>query len=75
MRQARFTLHISADEILRYYRGQAGMVSVVADDGRRLRFPAVSLRRFVTDGGIHGRFVIRFDENNRLLGVERIPLH
>jgi hypothetical protein len=72
MRQARFTLHISADEILRYYRGQAGMVAVIADDGTRLRFPAASLRSFVTREGIHGRFMIRFDEGNRLLGVERI---
>lgn len=72
MRQAHFTLHISADEILRYYRGQAGMVAAVAEDGRRLRFPAVSLRPFVTARGIHGRFVIRFDENNRLLDIRRI---
>ncbi len=72
MRQVRFTLHISADEILRYYQGRAGMVSVTADGGMRLQFPAASLRRFVTREGIHGRFVIRFDEGNRLLGIERI---
>jgi hypothetical protein len=72
MRQARFTLHISADEMLRYYRGQAGMVTVIADGGIRLRFPAASLRPFVSREGIHGRFIIRFDEGNRLLGVERI---
>jgi len=72
VRQARFSLHIAADEFLRYYRGQAGMVAVRADDGTRLQFPAASLRRFVTREGIHGRFVIRFDEDNRLLGIERI---
>ncbi len=72
MRQARFTLQLSADEILRYYRGQASMVSVRADDGIRLRFPASCLRQFVTPEGIRGRFVIRFDEGNRLLGIDRI---
>ncbi|MEJ2199830.1 MAG: DUF2835 domain-containing protein [Desulfuromonadaceae bacterium] len=74
MRQARFTLHISADEMLRYYRGRAAMVAVVAEDGRRIRFPVSNLRPFVTANGIHGRFVIRYDANNRLLAVERISL-
>jgi len=72
MRQARFTLHIPADEVLRYYRGSASMVAVTAADGTRLRFPAACLRPFVTREGIHGRFLIRFDENNRLLGIERL---
>jgi hypothetical protein len=72
MRQARFTLHISADELLRYYRGDAAVVAVTAADGTRLRFPASSLRRFVTREGIHGRFLIRFDEDNHLLGIERL---
>ncbi|OHB26362.1 MAG: hypothetical protein A2X84_07245 [Desulfuromonadaceae bacterium GWC2_58_13] len=72
MRQARFTLHISADEVLRYYRGRASVVAVTATDGTRLRFPAGILRRFVTGEGIHGQFLIRFDANNRLLGIERV---
>ncbi len=72
MRQVRFTLHISADEVLRYYRGSAAMVAVTATDGTRLRFPAGSLRRFVTREGIHGQFLIRFDENNRLVEIKRV---
>ncbi len=72
MRQAFFTLHIPAAEMLRYYRGSAATVAVTAEDGTRLKFPAASLRRFVTGEGIHGRFVIRFDEANRLVGIEKL---
>ncbi len=72
MRQVRFTLRIPAEEMLRYYRGKAASVSVMAEDGRRLRFPAETLRPFVTREGISGRFVLRFDERNRLQGIDRI---
>jgi hypothetical protein len=48
------------------------MVAVTADDGSRLRFPAASLRPFVTREGVHGRFLIRFDENLRLVELRRI---
>ena len=72
MREVRFYLHISAEEFLRYYRGTAGSVVVSAEDGSRLRFPAASLRKFITREGISGRFVIRFDEKNKLLGIERL---
>ncbi len=58
--------------MLRYYRGKAACVSVVAEDGRRVRFPAENLRPFVTREGIHGRFALRFDEHNRLQGMDRI---
>jgi len=72
MPQARFSLHVGPEELLRYYRGRASMVAVTADDGSRLRFPAASLRPFVTREGVHGRFLIRFDENLRLLELRRI---
>jgi len=72
VRQARFTLNLAPEELLRYYRGRAAMVAVIADDGTRLRFPAASLRPFVTRDGVHGRFLIRFDKQNRLLELVRI---
>ena len=41
-------------------------------DGRRVRFPAMILRPFVTHVGIRGRFRILFDENHRFQGIEKI---
>jgi len=65
-------LNIPADELLRYYRGAAS--SVVAHDryGQRLQFPAAALRRFVTAGGVRGRFALVVDERSRLTDIERL---
>jgi len=68
----RFYLDISQEEYLRNYRGTAHSVLVQAEDGRRVRFPAVSLRQFVTADGIRGRFEISLDENNSLKDIRRL---
>jgi len=72
MREVRFSLVIPADEMLRYYRGTAKNVLVTTDGGLRLQFPAEHLQRFITPDGIHGRFAIRFDANNKFAGIRKI---
>jgi hypothetical protein len=68
----RFRLAISADDYLAYYQGAARDVIVRAEDGRRIRFPAGALQRFLTHAGIHGRFELRFDADHKLIGVQRL---
>lgn len=68
----RFRLAISADDYLAYYRGSARDVVVIAEDGRRVKFPAGALQPFVTRTGIHGRFELRFDTRHKLLGLHRL---
>jgi hypothetical protein len=68
----RFALDIPKDEYLRYYRGEAQAVQVTAEDGRRIRFPAINLRPFVTKDGVRGRFEITLDWDNRLLDIRRL---
>jgi hypothetical protein len=72
MRELRFTLHLGADELLRWYRGAARDVFAVSDEGLRFQFPANVLQRFVTEEGVHGRFAISFDEQHRFAGIRRI---
>jgi len=64
-------LNITAQAYERMYSGEAR--SVIAHDirGRRIQFPASSLRPFVTREGISGIFVIRVDDNNKLIDVRR----
>lgn len=69
----RFRLDISADDYLAYYRGTARDVVVIAEDGRRVKFPAGALQPFILHDGIHGRFELRFDANHKLLGLQRLP--
>jgi hypothetical protein len=67
-----FALDISPDEYLRYYQGTARHVIACGRDGRTVQFPAGLLRRFLTHEGVHGEFRIRFDDNNKLVSLDRI---
>jgi len=72
MRVITFSLTISADEYLRFYRGSTRFVRVRADSGQHVQFPAEHLRKFVTHDGIKGRFALRFDKNNKFTALEKI---
>ena len=65
-------LMISPDEYQRLYQGAVRDALATSVDGRRVRFPAMILRPFVTHVGIRGRFRILFDENYRFQGIEKI---
>jgi len=67
-----FNLNISADEVLRYYKGVASIVSTRSIDGRTIRFPASRLRPFMTSNGVQGRFAITFDDDNKFIEMRRI---
>jgi hypothetical protein len=61
----RFSLQISYDQYLRVYQGTAKNISVVADDGRRIAFPAGKVQSFLTRDGINGYFeMVITSENN-----------
>lgn len=70
--RVRFRLAISADDYLAYYQGVARAVVVLAEDGRRVRFPAGALQPFVSHQGVHGLFELCFDDRNKLTGLRRI---
>jgi len=68
----RFRLNLSNERYLSFYQGRASRVSVIAQDGRRIEFPASALRPFVTHQGVQGEFQLVVDEHNRLLRLEKI---
>jgi hypothetical protein len=68
----RFSLHISRDEVLRYYQGSASSVIVRAENGQRLQFPAEHIRPFIDQHGVQGLFSISFDNDNKLIGIKRL---
>ncbi len=65
-------LVIDPEEFQRLYSGSARDVSTIAVDGRRVQFPGNILRQFVTREGIRGRFMIRFDDENRFESIQRL---
>ncbi len=72
MNLVRFCLNLSRPRILAYYRGVASQISVCADDGRVVQFPADWLRPHVSVKGVHGRFEMRFSAENKLIELRRI---
>ena len=68
----RFSLQIPADEMQLYYRGQIRSVMVHSEEGVRIQFPAMHLRRFMGSGGVRGRFEIEYDEKGKLISLRRI---
>lgn len=72
MRTLTFKLAIDGEDYLRYYQGQARQIAVVTDDGHKLQFPAEHLRPFVMHNGVHGRFALEFDEDNRFVALRKI---
>lgn len=64
-------LSIDAEAYRRYYSGAARVIVARDAQGRRVQFPAERLRTFVTHQGIQGTFVLRVDEDNRLLEIRR----
>lgn len=65
-------LHISADQMMAYYRGDARIVRTRAVNGQTVQFPASVLQRLVSKDGIHGRFRMEFDENHKFVRLEPV---
>jgi hypothetical protein len=72
MKEFRLRLLISPDELLLYYRGDASVLRATALDGTRLQMPARVLRPHVTAQGVSGEFLLRCDDRNRFLSLERV---
>ena len=67
-----FSLNLSSEEFLQHYQGVASAVMVQADDGRRIQLPANSLRPFVSQQGVVGRFELELDQNNKLINLKKL---
>lgn len=72
MRRFYFSLAVSAEKTRSIYRGQARYVLAESDDGVKLQLPAANFREFVDSEGIHGRFCVRIDADNRILELARV---
>jgi len=68
----RFNLHLEYDQFLAVYQGVAKNVITVADDGRRIQFPAHNIKRYLTKEGIHGYFQMELTPQNKFVAISRI---
>lgn len=65
-------LIIDQEEWLKIYRGETNIVYAVSRDGRSIQFPANILSKYVTHTGIHGSFVISFDDSGKFQSIVRL---
>ena len=72
MNEMRFRLEITVQEYLRFYQGQVDSVRVEILGGKTIQFPASALRKFVDQNGVNGTFRISYDNNNKMIGFERV---
>ena len=71
MTKFKFTLHLSAEEYLKYYEGRASAIQVRSHCGKLIRFSADKVREFVLSDGVHGTFEIQLDKNNKFLSIKK----
>ncbi len=68
----RFTLQLPYDQFLKVYQGVAKNISVIADDGRRISFPARNIQSFLTKDGIRGYFEMELTAENKFVDITKL---
>jgi hypothetical protein len=68
----RFSLSISYERYLKVYQGRVQTISVKAEDGRRIEFPAGKLQPFLTKQGINGCFEMQFSSENKFVSIQKL---
>lgn len=68
----RFRLNLSAEQYLKVYQGIAKNISTLADDGRRITFPAQNIKPFLTHEGIYGHFEMELTMENKFVALKKI---
>ncbi|RUO72982.1 DUF2835 domain-containing protein [Idiomarina ramblicola] len=56
-----------------YYSKGYQQVVVTTDNGTRVALPAGRLIPFIDSQGIHGRFVLQVDHQQKFVGLKRLP--
>lgn len=67
-----FYLSLTYDECMAYYKGDFEFIQVTEDCGKRIRFPAAHIRRFVSSIGVRGRFKLSLTSQNSFVSLEKI---
>ncbi|WP_105189837.1 DUF2835 domain-containing protein [Pseudoalteromonas sp. T1lg48] len=67
-----FTLSLTYEQCLAYYRGQVTAIQVCDDNRRRIRFPAAKILPHMSQLGIRGRFRLTLTPENKFVALERI---
>ncbi len=66
-----FSLSISYNEFLPYYQGKVHSIIATSNLGTKVQFPAMHLRKYLTNTGISGFFCLE-TQNNKFLSLTKV---
>lgn len=72
MQTVTLDISISKDEWLKIYRGETNLVFAKSRDGRSIKFPANILSKYTTHNGVHGSFVISFNDAGKFQSIIKL---
>lgn len=72
MPRVTFTLSIDANQVQKYYRGEALSVLATTQNGVKVRFPANLILPHVTHDGIRGHFELNYQQNGKAISLRRL---
>lgn len=70
-RTSRFSISLSYDEAKVFYTGSKNRVQVTAFDGKTINLPWSSLQPHFSASGIHGRFIVTYSSDGKLVSLAR----
>ena len=72
MKRFEFSINVSAQEYLQYYKGTINKVVARCNNGSTIQFPASLLKPFVSSGGVRGNFVLVCDDTGKGSEIRRM---
>ena len=67
-----FSVDLTYDECMAYYKGHYTQVQVLSDSGETIRFAAEKLRPFISSLGVRGRFRLKLAPQHKFISLEKI---
>jgi len=67
-----FDIYISPEQWSEYYRTPSTTVVASSHDGRRVKFAARHLQRFISRDGVRGVFRLVIDAENNFISLDRV---
>jgi hypothetical protein len=72
MKKLILDISLPADRYEALYTGSVKDVQVISREGVRVRFPGMILQKYLKHDGVHGTFVIEFDDTNKFRAITKI---
>lgn len=72
MHKAVFSISLSSEQVLQYYKGQKHRVRVKTREGFSMSLPYDILLKHVTREGIYGTFEIHYSDDGKLGDLRRL---